>query len=48
MDRLRNIFEKFVDLGFDKKLLNSQLFGVAKKHNFRSKWGAINKLSLTL
>ena len=38
IERLQMIVRKFVELGFGKKLLGSQYFVIAKKHNFVAKW----------
>ena len=39
IERLQMIVRKLiVDLGFGKKLLGSQYFVIAKKHNFVAEW----------
>ena len=41
-ERLRNIFFKFLDLGFDRELLKSRFVCVAEKHNFIGKlWSVV-------
>ena len=43
-ERLRNIFFKFLDLGFDRELLKSRFVCVAEKHNFIGKFNNIDEL----
>ena len=44
-DRLRNIVDKFVNLGFKKVLLKSRFISISKKHDFSNKYGNIDDLN---
>ena len=44
-DRLRNIVDKSVSLGFKKELLKSRFISISKKHDLTDKYGNIDDLN---